>query len=97
MASARVVLKAEMWHAILREGVGISPQCEMNLTQLVDAAIANLESGGAPPDDVARAAVNLGAIVQKMAEAARHNGWTDLHETTLSDALAKLCPIFPFC
>lgn len=78
-------------------GLGIEAGCEQNLNQLVNAAGAQLDGQGAAVEDVEQAAANLERLIDAMAEEARSQGATTLHEWSLSMALGRLCPLFPFC
>jgi hypothetical protein len=78
-------------------GLGIEVACEQNLNQLVDAAGAQLDGQWAAVEVVEQAATNLERLIDAMAEEARSQGATTLHEWSLSKALGRLCPLFPFC
>lgn len=70
--------------------------CETNFRQLARASFVRVvnERGSVVTADIR---TNTEALVGAMIAEARAQGATTLHEWTLSGALAKLCPLYPFC
>lgn len=78
-------------------GLGIEPGCAANLDRLVTYGVDQLNVQQASTGQIELAATNLGRLVEVMAEEARAQGESALHEWTLERAKARLCPLFPFC
>jgi len=49
------------------------------------------------PTAIGRAYGSTIALVEAMVQAAKERGEITLEEHTVEDALARLCPLFPFC
>lgn len=55
---------------------------------------ADVEGGSADWD---RATTNTMRLVDEMMVVARETGLARLHQSTMGEALARLCPLWPFC
>ena len=77
----------------------IAPGCEQQLATLIQTAAKRLESNGdaAIQSKVAESEHNLRHLLTEMTREAGAQGFNELHESTLSSALSRLCPIYPFC
>jgi hypothetical protein len=82
---------------IASTGLGIDPGCAANLEQLVRRGARQLDDTRAPPQLVDQAAANLERLIDVMAVVAQEQNATTLHEWSLEGAMARLCPLFPFC
>ena len=77
-------------------GFAFEPGCESELRKLARASFARVKPAPGPVVS-ADIRANIETLVTGMIAEARAQGATSLHEWTLSGALAKLCPLYPFC
>jgi hypothetical protein len=88
----------DVWREQLQlSGFGIDPACENDLKNKVRTAAQTIGGRGFVAQDVSDASANLVRLLETMMEISRGKGEKTLHEWSLRDALAKLCPLFPFC
>ena len=79
--------------------IPISPGCEHGLKQLIDQAVVNFQAAGLATNvqKLNEAESNFKKLLAEMTLEAGKQGFNELHEPTLSAALAHICPLFPFC
>ena len=75
----------------------IHPNCKQDLERLVRDSAARPPGLDWDSQKMEEAETNLRALLTEMTWQAGTMGLTELHESTLAGALAKLCPLFPFC
>jgi len=77
----------------------ISPGCEHALKQLIDQGVNKVQVAGwaSNPQKIAEVLTNFDKLLTEMTWEAGKQGFTELHEPTLSAALLRICPLFPFC
>ena len=78
-------------------GLGIDPNCAYELDKLIQDAAQHLDTVRAAPQVIDDASANLELLIDAMADVARGRGAQVMHEWSLGDARARLCPLFPFC
>lgn len=78
-------------------GIPLSPSCALPLDVLVRNGAKRLDETDASPELVEQARTNLERLLDTMAAEARAQNATELHEWSLTGALGRLCPLFPFC
>ncbi len=88
----------KLWRIVEEEalaaGLGIAPNCEALLRELVSKGEAGLRG---TVRRRAEAEENLRWFVRAMIVEAKARNWTELHEDAFMEALKKLCPLWPFC
>lgn len=92
-------LESRAWSAASAFELTFDPNCWQDVVSRIDAAVAQMERSGqlGEPDRLLEAQNNLARLVEAMVEPAKALGTTQLQEQALRQALARLCPIFPFC
>jgi len=93
------VLKSRLIEIMKSWPMPINPGCEYNLEKLIDESMARVEAGGfsSDPQKLNEAESNFKKLLAEMTWEAGRQGYTELHEPTLFAALARICPLFPFC
>ncbi|MDH6147392.1 MULTISPECIES: hypothetical protein [Paraburkholderia] len=89
-------LENRLWRVVISQGVNLSGDAELRLRELVRNAAAVMISA----EQVGRiheAQENLRQILAFMKADASRRNLTILDFDSLREALAKLCPIWPFC
>ncbi len=96
-------LQASLWTlaegTARQEGFGIADNCEVHLRAFVNQGAARViaDQRADDPTALAEAGNNVVSFVQAMVMEARTLGFSELHEPTFFNTLARLCPIWPFC
>jgi hypothetical protein len=99
----RQQLETRLWTAAsstaMRLSYKIEPGCEQALHDAIRRGASFLLGRGLVMDPTAfsRAYASTLALVEAMVQAAKERGEFTLEEHTVEDALARLCPLFPFC
>ncbi len=77
----------------------IEDGCEQALRYAIRRGASHLLGRGLvmDPTAIGRAYSSTIALVEAMVQAAKERGEFTLEEHTVEDALARLCPLFPFC
>jgi len=77
----------------------ISPGCQQGLEQLIDQAVVKVHTAGfsSNTQKLNEAQRNFEKLLIEMTWEAGQQGFKELHEPTLLAALARICPLFPFC
>lgn len=94
--------------ALRREQMSLAPDCEDLLKQFVRRGEERLRSEARAPAPVAdrqlylhkqrfTAEENLFRFVHEMVIEARQLRLSELHEPTFHAAVARICPVWPFC
>jgi hypothetical protein len=93
-------LELELWAAAESHarslGFEFEQGCEQNFRRLARESFERLGTGLSPAS-AADVRVNTERLVTAMVIEARAQHADTLHEWTLSGALGKLCPLYPFC
>ncbi|MEK6289498.1 MAG: hypothetical protein AABO57_27605 [Acidobacteriota bacterium] len=97
--SSTVPLKARLTGIMKSWGIPINPGCQQALQQLIDQAVVKFQTAGFSSNSqkLNEAERNFEKLLIEMTWEAGQQGFKELHETTLSAALARVCPLFPFC
>jgi hypothetical protein len=77
-------------------GFAFEQGCELDFRRLARASFVRVAARPGPLVD-ADVRANTETLVAAMIDEARAQGATTLHEWTLKGALAKVCPLYPFC
>jgi hypothetical protein len=83
-----------MQASLAATGLGIEPGCADTLDKLVNKGATRLDE---QQGDLNQAIANLKRLIDTMAKEARTRGAATMHGWSLSNALGRLCPLFPFC
>jgi len=77
----------------------IASDCEQHLSQLIHNAALRVEADGlaSDPSKLWEVETNFRKLMTEMTRQAGALGFDELHEPTYFNALAELCPIWPFC
>lgn len=94
-------LEVHLWNIAVAEAgpIGIGPQCEGFVKNLIHVGVNNLRVNGML-DDPVRVAVaenNLRQFVRAMKQRAAGLNQNYLGENTFFPTFNQLCPLFPFC
>jgi len=76
-----------------QKGFPFTPECAKNLRTLLESRTNLLTTS----TEIEQGESNVVRLIDAMIVEAQSHQLTDLHEFTLSGALSKLCPLFPFC
>ncbi|MDF3071043.1 MAG: hypothetical protein K0R38_6644 [Polyangiaceae bacterium] len=91
-------LRTVMAQSINATNLPISAPCALDLERLVRTGALALHANGPPsPTELDLASASLRRLIYEMGYAARSRGAPELQEWSLRDALAQLCPLYPFC
>jgi hypothetical protein len=93
-------IEAELWqvaeaHAKHR-GYEFAPNCEADLKQTIRRALEK-DVNQTVRYALSEAEANTRRLVDEMVAVAEAEGFPQLYEETLRQALRRLCPLFPFC
>lgn len=82
--------------------LGLEPEAAASFDELIAHGVTELLTIGATDDDIVQAKENLQALVQQIAAEEKGTqemplGSIQITADALQSALAKLCPVFPFC
>lgn len=79
--------------------IPITPGCEQELKQLIDQAVVKVQAAGLATNiqKLDKVESNFEKLLAEMTLEAGKQGFNELHEPTVSAALARICPLFPFC
>ena len=94
-----VPLKTRLTAIMKSWPIPINPGCEHELKNLIDQAAANIQAAGLSSNaqKLNEAESNFQKLLAEMTLEAGKQGFNELHEPTLVAALARVCPLFPFC
>jgi len=94
-----VLLKTRLTGIMKSWPIPISPGCEHGLKQLIDQAVVKVQAAGLVTNvqKLNEAESNFERLLAEMTLEAGKQGFNELHEPTLSAALIRICPLFPFC
>ena len=97
--SSTVPIKARLTAIMMAWPFPINPGCQQELQQLIDQAVVKIQTAGfsSNTQKLNEAERNFEKLLAEMTWEAGRQGLTELHEPTVSAALLRICPLFPFC